>query len=129
MQVYEKSIIVSNSDLDNLNHVNNVRYVQWVNDIAKEHWQKNASEEITQNYFWVMLNHFIEYKSSALLNDVIKLKTFVIKSEGVTSTRVVEMYNEKTKKPIVRSETNWCFINNQTKKPTRITQEVIDLFN
>jgi len=129
MQIYEKSINVSNSDLDSLNHVNNVRYVQWVNDIAKEHWQQNASEEILENFFWVMINHSIEYKSSALLNDVVKLKTFVIKSEGVTSTRVVEMYNEKNGKLVVRSETNWCFMNNQTKKPTRITQEVVDLFN
>lgn len=129
MQVYEKSITVSSPDLDSLNHVNNVRYVQWVNDIAKEHWQKNASNEILQNHFWVMLNHSIEYKSSALLDDVIKLKTFVIKSEGVISTRVVEMYHEDTEKLIARSETNWCFMNNQTKKPSRITPEIIDLFN
>ena len=71
----------------------------------------------------------IEYKSSALLDDVIKLKTFVIKSEGVISTRVVEMYHEDTEKLIARSETNWCFMNNQTKKPSRITPEIIDLFN
>lgn len=129
MQVYEKLITVSNSDLDSLNHVNNVRYVQWVNDIAKEHWQQNASQNALENYFWVMINHSIEYKSSAYLNDVIRLKTFVIKSEGVTSTRVVEMYNEKNEKLIARSETNWCFMNSQTKKPTRITQEIIDLFN
>jgi len=129
MQIYEKSIVVSNSDLDSLNHVNNVRYVQWVNDIAKEHWQQNASQDMLQDYFWVMINHSIEYKSSALLNDKVKLKTFVIKSEGVTSTRVVEMHHEKNEKLIARSETNWCFMNSQTKKPTRITQEVIDLFN
>jgi len=125
MQIYEKSINVSNSDLDSLNHVNNVRYVQWVNDIAKEHWQKNASEEILENFFWVMINHSIEYKSSALLNDKVKLKTFVIKSEGVTSTRVVEMHHEKNEKLIARSETNWCFMNSQTKKPTRITHHTI----
>ncbi|MDU8886887.1 acyl-CoA thioesterase [Yeosuana sp. MJ-SS3] len=128
MQVYENFITVSDSDLDSLNHVNNVRYVQWVNDIAKEHWQKNATPNMLKDHFWVMINHCIEYKSSALLNDQVKLKTFVIKSEGVTSTRVVEMYNEKNEKLIARSETNWCFMNSQTKKPTRITQEVIDLF-
>lgn len=129
MQVFEKIIIVQTDDLDVLNHVNNVRYVQWIQDIAKEHWNSLASEETNNKYFWVVLSHFIEYKTSAVLGDSIKLRTFVSQSEGLKSTRIVEMYHVDSNKLIVRSETIWCLMDRLSKRPTRITQEIIDLFN
>jgi len=129
VKVHEKHITVVEEDLDDLNHVNNVRYVQWVQDIAKEHWEKEATSAVLSEYFWVMINHFIEYKGEARLGDVVILKTYVIRSEGVTSTRVVEMFLQGKEKPIVRSETNWCFMSFQSKRPARITEEVISLFD
>ena len=129
MQVFETQITVTKDDIDELNHVNNVRYVQWVNDAAKLHWQQNTSKQITDAYYWVVISHHIDYKSSAFLNDVITLKTYVTKSEGVTSTRIVEMYNSKSNKLLVKSETNWCLIDAKTNRPTRITDEIVKLFN
>lgn len=128
MHTYESLLTVTQDDLDELNHVNNVRYVQWVQDIAKAHWLRETPKKITDNYFWIMLSHFIEYKHPALLNDVIKLKTYVTKADGVTSTRVVEISNNNTKKLLAKSETTWCFMNSNTLKPARITDEVVKLF-
>lgn len=129
MKIYEQIIQVKPDDLDELDHVNNVRYIQWVNDIAKAHWSKLATQDMLQNYFWVLINHYIMYKSQAILNDNILLKTFVKSSEGVTSTRIVEIYNNDTQKLLATSETNWCFIDSKTKKPTRINSEIINLFH
>ena len=128
MESFEKVITVTKSDLDDLNHVNNVRYVQWVQDVAELHWTSKATAHILNTYFWVMLSHHIQYKGQAFLNDNLVLKTFVTKSEGVTSTRMVEIYNKTTGKLLTTSETNWCFMSKDSKRPTRITQEVIDLF-
>lgn len=129
MQTFEKTIVVSKDDLDQLNHVNNVRYVQWVQDIAEAHWLKNAPKTILDNYFWVILNHNIQYKGEALLGDVLTVKTFVSKSEGLTSIRHVEITNNANDKLIVTSETKWCFMNTVTKKPARIPIEVAKLFD
>ncbi|WP_418510146.1 acyl-CoA thioesterase [Corallibacter sp.] len=129
MQIFETTITVTKQDLDELNHVNNVRYVQWVQDIAKTHWETQTPSIILDAYFWVMINHFITYKSEALLNDVITLKTYVTKSEGIRSTRVVEIINQKSNKLLAKSETTWCFMNRKTMRPTRITEDVINLFN
>ena len=128
MQIFETSTIVKPNDLDDLNHVNNVRYVEWVQKIAKAHWEHSASKQILKDYYWVMLSHFIEYKSAALLNDSIKFKTYVIKSEGVTSVRMVEISNANNKL-LAKSETTWCLMNVQTNRPTRITSEIIELFS
>lgn len=129
MQVFEKEITVSVDDLDELQHVNNVRYVQWVQDIAETHWLKNASKELVDSYYWVLIKHTIDYKGPAFVNDTILIKTFVSLSEGVTSIRNVEMYNQSTDRRIVTSETKWCLIDAKTNKPTRITTEIAELFN
>ena len=129
MNIFETQITVTKDDIDELNHVNNVRYVQWVNDVAKLHWQSRITKEINNTYYWVVLNHNIDYKSSAFLNDVISIKTYVIKSEGVTSIRIVEMYNKKNDKLLVKSETKWCLIDAKTNRPSRITDEIRNLFN
>lgn len=128
MKVFDSSLTVSQSDLDELNHVNNVKYVEWVQNIAKAHWLNNASQKIIKEYYWVMLSHCIEYKSAAFLNELISLKTYVKKSEGVTSVRIVEMFNENNKL-LATSETKWCLVNAKTHKPARITEEIIHLFN
>jgi acyl-CoA thioester hydrolase len=129
LQIFEKTIIVSKNDLDQLNHVNNVRYVQWVQDIAEAHWLQNATQEILNAYFWVLISHTIEYKTPAVLGDILKLRTYVSKSEGITSMRQVEFINTNTQKVIVASSTKWCLLSIKSKRPTRITPEISNLFD
>ena len=129
MKTLEYDITVTEKDLDDLNHVNNVVYVQWVNDIAKMHWEKVAPQHVKNQYFWVLMSHTIVYKKAAVLNDIITVKTHIIHSSSITSLRAVEIYNKKTEELIAKSETKWCFMNAKTQRPTRITEEVEDLFN
>ena len=129
MQTFETHTIVSQDDLDNLNHVNNVRYVQWVQDVAAQHWNAKATEKILSEYFWVLLKHNIEYKNPAVLGDVIKLKTYIKSSGGVTCVRIVEIYNNNSDKLLASSETTWCLVSQKNMKPARITEEIRSLFS
>jgi len=128
LKTFETNIVVTAHDLDDLNHVNNVRYVQWVNDIAKQNWEQIATPTIKSEYFWVMLSNHIDYKQAAYLDDSLLIKTYVTKSEGVTSIRIVDIYNNKTNALLATSKTNWCLINKKTQKPARITPEIRNLF-
>lgn len=127
MQTFETRLTVSQNDLDELNHVNNIKYVEWVQEIAKSHWLKKAPLKIINNYHWIMLSHSIEYKSPAFLNDIINLKTYIINYEGAKSARCVEIYNDADKL-LAKSKTLWCLINSKTNRPVRITPEIIGLF-
>lgn len=129
MKVLEKEILVSKNDLDDLNHVNNVVYIQWIQKIAKEHWKKLASNEILDNYYWVLLEHQIKYLYPALLNDKIRIKTYIDKTEEIKSSRIVEIYNNDTNRLLVNSRTIWCLINSKTNKPVRIPDEIRQVFN
>lgn len=129
MQTYEKHLVVRQADIDLRSHVNNIRYVEWVQDIAQEHWDSKTNENIQKEYYWIMLSHHITYKAEAILGDVLKLKTFVTKSEGVRSIRQVEIYDKNTDKLLTTSETIWCFMSHKTNKPARITSEIQALFS
>ncbi|ASV32014.1 acyl-CoA thioesterase [Maribacter cobaltidurans] len=126
---FTKRIKVSIEDLDDLNHVNNVRYVQWIQDISKEHWQKKAPIDIQNEVVWVVLKHTIEYKSPAVLHDPILISTYIEKSKGAISIRVVEMFHEITKTLLVRSSTEWCLLNKDTNKPMRISEDIQHIFS
>ncbi|HRJ28392.1 MAG TPA: thioesterase family protein [Cyclobacteriaceae bacterium] len=129
MKAFEQTITVQQHDIDRLNHVNNVVYLQWVQDVATAHWQSLASMEIQKKYSWVVLKHEIEYFSPALLNDFLTVKTWVEKSEGVRSERHVEFYNHKTNKLLVRAKTNWCLLEAMTMRPRRIEEDILQLFH
>lgn len=128
MQAYEKTIVVQDDDLDELEHVNNVRYVQWIQDISKEHWKHKVPEELV-DLIWVVLSHHITYKGAARLGDVIRLKTYIAETRGASSIRIVEMRNKKTRELLVTAKTNWCLLNPKTFRPMRISEEISAIFN
>jgi|TARA_B110000444_G_scaffold254704_1_gene287679 acyl-CoA thioester hydrolase len=129
VKTLEKHIIVSKNDLDDLNHVNNVIYIHWVQEIAKIHWESLVSNEIINNYYWVLLEHQIKYFHPAFLGDNIKIKTYIEKTGGIKSTRIVEICNADTNKLLVKSKTLWCLINAKSNKPNRITDEIREAFS
>ena len=126
MDIHLKTLTVTKDDLDELNHVNNVRYIQWVNDAAKSHWLSQANPDILKQYFWVLVSHNIDYKREIKLGETVTLKTYVKSCQGLISLRVVEVLVNQTL--CAYSETKWCFMSIKTQKPTRITPEITTLF-
>jgi acyl-CoA thioester hydrolase len=122
---YHQTIKVKANEIDNLNHVNNVVYLQWVNDIAEKHWEKLTNAEIDEKYFWVATRHEIDYVNPAFLNDEITVYTWVGESKGVRSIRNVHIYKGDTL--LVKTKTTWCLINSKTLKPSRIEKDILDI--
>ncbi len=125
-EVYEKDILVKNEHLDALEHVNNVVWLQWVQDMAAAHWQARTTPEIEAAYLWVVIDHFIEYKRPAFLGETITARTFIEKNEGVRSVRKVEFF--KAGKLCVSARTNWCLLDKNSNKPRRVPEEIVELF-
>ena len=128
MNSLEQEITVTKNDLDDLNHVNNIIYIRWIQEIAKFHWESLVSNDIRKNYYWVLLEHQIKYLHPAFLGDKIKIKTYIEKTGGIKSNRIVEIYNTDTNILIVKSKTIWCLINAKSNKPSRITDEIRQAF-
>jgi len=129
MPQYEKTLTVVTEDLDELAHVNNVRYLDWIQDISKEHWNALVSNDILNTMVWVVMRHDIRYKNAAVLNDKLRLTTFIEKSRGAISNRVVEIYKKETNQLVVRAVTEWCLLNKKSFKPMRIPENVLAIFS
>ncbi|MDG2194161.1 MAG: thioesterase family protein [Polaribacter sp.] len=114
---------VTEDELDTLHHVNNVVYVQWIQDVSIKHWQDLTNNKPDPNYVWVVTRHEIDYKKDAILGDKITFKTWVGETKGVRSIRHVEIYREHVL--LVRAQTVWCMLDVKTLRPTRITESVL----
>ena len=129
MKSFEQEINVNSGHIDELNHVNNVVYVQWIQGVAKAHWEKITPADIIDKYIWMVLRHEIDYSGQAVAGDVLIAKTWVEWSEGVRSERHVEIRNYKTEKVIVKGKTLWCLLDAKTKRPSRIGEDIKSIFH
>ncbi len=124
---FSMTITVSDEDIDAMNHVNNVVYVRWVQEVAEAHWNAVATEEIKKNFLWVVLRHEIDYLTSALKDDLLVATTWVEETTGPRSDRFVQISNSITSKTIAKAKTVWCMLDGATLRPKRVDKNVIAL--
>jgi len=127
---FEIEKTVQKKHLDDLNHVNNVQYLYWVQEVSQAHWDNLINKtKILEKGLWVVRSHKIEYKNLTKLNDKIIISTYVKNVKGYLSERSVVIKLKKTGKILVKCLTEWCFIDLKTQKLKKIPQEIIKLFN
>ncbi len=124
---YSYSFKVTSGHLDALNHVNNVMYLQWVQDASEKHWNNLANKNLRDDTVWMALRHEIDYLNQAFLGDEITMYTWIQDSLGVKSTRIVHIYRKDLL--LVKCKTTWVLLNATTLKPKRIGEEILRLFS
>lgn len=122
---FQRDLRVTEEDLDEQNHVNNLEYIRWVLEISEDHWVAKTPLHIRENYAWFVVDHYIQYKQQAFLGDELTLTTWIENYSKVKSERRVLITRKTDGKTLVEAQTNWCFIDQHTKKPTRITTEIV----
>ena len=105
MQVFKVPRTVIANDIDHLNHVNNIRYLEWIQALAAAHWESVSTAMKRQENAWVAMRHEIDYLAAAFDGEQLELKTHVSKFEGATRFREVEIINTQTEKILVKSKT------------------------
>ena len=122
--VHIKEIVVSDEHLDQNNHVNNVQYVHQVEEIAKEHWDILKNSTPFADDFWVLSDHHIQYKKQVFKGELLTLKTYPEKPEGIRQPRKVEFY--RGEELVVDSRTFWVLIDKGTQKIKRIENDWLE---
>ena len=121
--VFRLTIPVMPDDIDDLNHVNNVVYLRWVQDAAYGHWN-TVSNELKARCKWVVLRHEIDYHAPALPGDVVEACTWIEPSEGPKQRRNVLLLRKTDQKPLASASTFWCLLNPATNRPVKISTEI-----
>jgi len=114
--------------IDELGHVNNAVWVQWMEQVAVAHWRSVADAEHQDAYFWVVVRHEIDYLRAVLEGERITARTWVGDNlKGAKFDRHIEFVGADGK-PRVRSRTDWAIIDKASGRPIRIPPEVVAPF-
>lgn len=124
--IFEHRFVVTEAHLDENNHVNNVKYVEWMQDVAVGH--TNAMGWTSERYHalgcsWFARSHTINYRRQANLGDTIIIKTWIEDLKRASSLRKYTFENQHGE-IIADAETNWAFVNIHTGRPMAVIDEV-----
>jgi acyl-CoA thioester hydrolase len=127
--VYKKTITIPQTAIDENGHVNNVTYVQWMQDIAVEHYAFIGGIQAQgPDATWVVRSHRIEYFLPAFVGEEIEIRTWVENIQRVRSLRKYEFVRKADGKTLVKGETDWVFVDVKSGRPLAIPQEVVGVF-
>lgn len=126
--VFRLEIHVQPDDIDEQNHVNNVVYLRWVQEVAFAHWNNLGSEALKSKYKWVVLRHEIDYHSPALPGDRIVASTWIDVPDGPRQKRYVCFQRSSDLKALASACTTWCLLDAQSGRPKRVSPEITSVF-
>ena len=125
---FEMSFTAGPEHIDELGHVNNAVWVQWIQQVAVAHWESAAAAQYRDAYYWVVVRHEIDYLRAAYPGDRIAARTWIGDApRGARSTRIVE-FTGPDGKVCVRSKTDWAIIDKASGRPIRVPAEVVAPF-
>lgn len=123
---YHFPITILPSDIDFMGHVNNARYLGWVQDAVLSHWRNIAPADAVASRAWVALKHEITYRKPAFLDDEVIARTVLESTKGARAFyRTVIQRGEDV---LAEIQSSWCCIDAETLRPARIGEEVARFF-
>jgi acyl-CoA thioester hydrolase len=124
--VFRYEFTVPREALDENGHVNNVRFVQWMQDAAVRHYEAAGGipPTLAIGATWVVRSHTIEYLRPAFAGERIEVQTWVVDIRRVRSLRRYRFIRKADGKLLVKGETDWVFVDAKTGAPRVIPQEV-----
>ena len=117
-------ITVEPDDIDFMGHVNNARYLNWVQDAVLAHWNKLAPAEEVASKAWVALKHEITYRKPAFLQDDVIARTVLEKVAGARA--FYRTVIERGEDVLAEVQSAWCCIDAKTLRPARISREIAE---
>ena len=126
---FEMTVRVETADIDGLDHVNNIVYVRWVQDVAKAHWFAAAPPDEQAGLVWMVVRHEIDYNSPAVMGDEIMLRTWIGAAAGLRFDRHTEILRASDRKVLAKARTVWVPIDASSGRPRRVSERVRRMFS
>ncbi len=125
--IYRFLITVPAQVIDENGHVNNVAYVQWMQDAAVKHFEALGGAPLMEQAgaTWVVRSHKIEYLGPAFAGEEIEIRTWVANARRVRSLRRYEFVRPADGKVLVRGETEWVFVDARDGHPIAMPDNIL----
>jgi acyl-CoA thioester hydrolase len=128
-RILRQEIVVTEDAIDEFGHVNNQRYIAWMQEVATAHSAANGwpMERYLQiGAAWVVRSHFIEYLRPAFAGDAVDMHTW---ASSLALREVVRKYSfRRAGQILARAETKWVYVDINSGRPKRVPEELLASF-
>ena len=128
--VFRYDFTVPEEAVDDNGHVNNVVFVQWMQDAALRHSGAVGCTGATREdgATWVVRSHRVEYVVPAYAGEGITVETWVSSFRKVRSLRKYRFLRSADGTPLARGETDWVYVDVRSGRPRAVPGRVSGLF-
>jgi len=121
---FARAFTASAADIDELGHVNNAVWVQWIQELAVAHWQAVAPADQQAAYIWVVTRHEIDYRGNLREGETVTGETWVPDPpKGARFDRHVRFIGAGGK-VMVEAVTTWALLDRATGRLLRVRDEI-----
>ncbi len=128
---FDLKLTVQPEHIDILGHVNNVVYVAWMQDVATAHIETlglGLKEYIELKHAMVAVEHQVQYRKAAMLDDEVILRTWFYDINALYSFRQYAFYRAKDSALLFTGSTKWACIEIATGRPKRMSPTFIQAY-
>ena len=128
--VFSHQFVVPKDAIDGNGHVNNVVYIQWIQDVAIRHSDACGGTMILEatDFTWVVRSHSVNYLKPAFEGDLLEARTWVAAMRRVRSLRRTAFVRASDGEVIATGATEWVMVDESTGRPCAIPENVSAVF-
>ena len=129
--IFSRSFPVPGSAIDANGHVNNIAYVQWMQDVAIDHSSDRGwpmDRYLATGTAWVARTHFVEYLRPAFAGEPLTVHTWVAGMEKRSCPRHYLFLRDTDRAVLARARTLWVYVDMKTGKAISIPDEMRTAF-
>lgn len=120
---------VTEGDIDEQQHVSNLRYLTWALAAAGKHTDSlghDSKGELERGFGFVVRKHEITYRVAAVLGDEIHVRTWIEEADQHSAWRRSLVCRPSTRSVLATVRTRWVYINLRSHQLASIPAEVAD---
>lgn len=126
-KIFAAALTVTDADIDELGHVNNLVYVAWMQAVAIDHSAAQGwplARYLESGAGWVVRSHFVRYKRPAFAGEGIELLTWVAGFAQRSSPRRYLFRRAADRQTLAEAETVWAYVDLASGRPRVIPDDL-----
>ena len=119
-------VLVEDSDIDMLEHVSNIAYIRWIQDVAIAHSRLLGLDVDAYRAIggvFVVRRHEVDYLRPVLRGQRVELRTWLDTVTYAKCVRATEILDERGD-VAARAMTTWGYVDFNSGRPTRIPEPI-----
>lgn len=127
MSRFVLEVTVQPSDIDELDHVSNLVYVRWIQEVAVAHsaavgWDVPQYRKV--GAIFMVRRHEVDYIAPVLRSQAVRLETWVESWRAASCIRRTELFRVHDNQLVAKGSTTWAFVSFTDGRPQRIPPEI-----